>query len=111
MFSDNTERDVETQESKCQGSCLDLLPLCAAACCCEWVIGLSVEEYNSGLYKAEESSLSREKPYQLKKGIDGACIYLDDDSRCRIYENRPKVCRDYICQGEGLNSVFPWQTL
>ena len=97
-----------------------LLPLCAAACCREWNVILSTEEYKTGLYEAEQRCLLTEKTcekdvttcidmtYQLKKRADGACIHLDDDSRCSIYENRPKVCRDFTCKGGWrLASVFP----
>jgi Fe-S-cluster containining protein len=32
----------------------------------------------------------------LKKGDDGLCVLLDRESmKCTIYENRPKVCKDY----------------
>jgi len=32
----------------------------------------------------------------LKKGKDGLCVLLDRDSmKCKIYEDRPKVCKDY----------------
>ncbi len=46
--------------------------------------------------------------YQLKKGSDGACIHLDENSRCHIYGNRPQVCRDFTCAaGWRLGSAFP----
>jgi len=33
----------------------------------------------------------------LKKGKDGLCILLDRQTmKCKIYEDRPKVCKDYI---------------
>jgi Fe-S-cluster containining protein len=32
----------------------------------------------------------------LKKEDDGLCVLLDRESmKCTIYENRPKVCKDY----------------
>ena len=31
----------------------------------------------------------------LKKPLGVRCQYLADDNRCRIYERRPQVCRDY----------------
>jgi len=31
----------------------------------------------------------------LKKRKDGNCILLDENLECSIYENRPKVCREY----------------
>ena len=33
---------------------------------------------------------------EIKKGIDGLCVLLDRSTMlCSIYENRPKVCREY----------------
>ncbi len=26
------------------------------------------------------------------------CQKLGEDGRCTIYENRPKICRDYVCK-------------
>jgi Fe-S-cluster containining protein len=38
----------------------------------------------------------------LEKGLGERCRNLDDSNRCRIYEDRPAVCRGYtpddICQ-------------
>ena len=32
----------------------------------------------------------------LKKGKDGLCVLLDRETmKCKIYEDRPKVCKDY----------------
>ncbi len=36
--------------------------------------------------------LERVLPYR-----DGRCIFLDDDDRCRIYEDRPTNCRRFEC--------------
>jgi Fe-S-cluster containining protein len=27
----------------------------------------------------------------------GACVYLDDETGCTIYERRPKACRAFAC--------------
>jgi len=32
---------------------------------------------------------------------DGLCIHLDREThRCKIWENRPRVCREYHCNGD-----------
>lgn len=120
MDSDRIELDGEERKLVLKGSCLELIPLCSAACCREWGIKLSFEEYISGLYAAEQTCLltyktCNEKPmtcinqiYQLRKNADGACFHLDEDNKCSIYQNRPQVCRDFTCQGGWrLASVFP----
>jgi Fe-S-cluster containining protein len=37
----------------------------------------------------------KEQWYLLVKTV---CKYLSDDNRCRIYLNRPKICRDYTTE-------------
>jgi Fe-S-cluster containining protein len=116
MNSNCIESEAENG-GECRLDCAAMLPLCAAACCREWGINLTVEEYGSGQYDAKETLLPLEgtggyQTFELNKGVDGACIYLDDDSQCRIYDRRPRVCRAYTCQGEQDSaSVFPWQNL
>lgn len=33
----------------------------------------------------------------LRQRPDGACIYLDDQTGCTIYERRPAMCRMFDC--------------
>jgi len=113
--------DGKKQKLVFQGDCLDVLSVCAAMCCrVKWRISLSLKEYESGLYQAEQSCLLTEKAcpkpsarcnsrsYQLKKDASGTCPHLNDSNLCAIYENRPKVCKDFSCRGGWrLSSVFP----
>jgi Fe-S-cluster containining protein len=119
--SNFVELDGKNRKLVMLGSCLELLPLCAAACCREWREGISFEEYRSGLYQAEQMCALTDKAcdlpvavcvhrtYQLKKNADNACFHLDElNHQYQIYENRPKTCRDFSCQGGWrLASVFP----
>jgi hypothetical protein len=120
MHSDRVELDGKKRKLLLQGSCLELRALCAAACCREWRVDLSLDEYQSGLYQAEPMCVLNDKvcdkpvaaciqrTFQLKRTADGACVHLDEASQCSIYENRPKVCRNFSCQGGWrLASVFP----
>jgi uncharacterized protein len=62
---------------------------CRAGCagCC--VDGLTVFEIEAARVKARHATLLREgTPH-----AEGACAFLDDEGRCRIYEERPYVCR------------------
>ena len=113
--------DGKKQKLGFQGDCLDVLSVCEAMCCrVKWKISLSLKEYESGLYQAEQICRLTEKAchkpavkcnsrsYQLKKNASGTCPHLNDDNLCAIYENRPKVCKDFSCRGGWqLTSVFP----
>lgn len=33
-----------------------------------------------------------------KVGLPHRCAKLGEDGLCTIYENRPKICRDYVCK-------------
>ena len=100
------------------GECETMRPVCRALCCREWDVGISAEEHASGRYDAEVICVLTEKAcptpalpcidrrYRLGRRDDRSCVYLEDD-RCRIYDERPRVCRDFSCQsGWRLASVF-----
>jgi Fe-S-cluster containining protein len=36
----------------------------------------------------------------IKQGPFGVCPFLNKNTQCSIYENRPKVCIDYDCEGD-----------
>lgn len=121
MVSNPIEVDGKRRRIVFRGNCLDLLRICEATCCRnDWKVNLSPAEHDSDLYASQPTCALTEKTcdkdaaaclyrgYQLKKDPAGACIHLDANSRCGIYENRPKVCRDFSCQGGWrLSSVFP----
>ena len=100
------------------GECETMRPVCRALCCREWDVGISAEEHASGRYEAEVICVLTEKAcptpslpcvdrrYRLGRRDDRSCVYLEND-RCRIYGERPRVCRDFSCQsGWRLASVF-----
>ncbi len=42
----------------------------------------------------------------VEKDPSGYCIHLDrETSRCRIWDQRPKVCRDYDCNSDILLQI------
>lgn len=101
------------------GNCLELHAVCQAMCCREWVVGIAAEEYAAGQYDAEVICVLTDKAchaatqpclnrrYQLNKRVDKSCVYLEDNRR-RIYAERPRVCREFLCQGGWwLASVLP----
>jgi Fe-S-cluster containining protein len=119
MITDCIEFSGKKRKLLLRGNCLDILSTCEAACCREWIVGLSHEEYETGLYEAEQLCIFTKKEcdnktiacnnrtYQLKKSADGACVHLNDSNKCSIYEKRPKVCSSFTCKGGWrLTTVF-----
>lgn len=88
------------------GTCAEMLDICQAACCREWIVPLSEEEFAGGRYQAKAvcklsnkecralQKSCRYRDYHLDKKPDKSCIYLEND-RCTIYEIRPQICRDF----------------
>jgi len=96
-----------------------------SVCCSAFVIQITPEEYESGLYGDSavaltskdaanvQGKLSRfmtlgfphmsqvtDRVYFLEGTIGVPCPLLGDDNRCSIYEDRPIVCRTYSCMDD-----------
>jgi Fe-S-cluster containining protein len=41
-------------------------------------------------------------------GVDWTCPLLSQDKRCRIYENRPSICRSFCCHKESADYSGLW---
>lgn len=119
MDDERVEMDGVHRKVVFHGDCEEMRPVCRALCCRDWDVGLSAEEHGSGRYEADVVCVLTEKVcptptlpcidrrHRLGRRDDGSCVYLDDD-RCRIYAERPRVCREFSCQGGWrLASVFP----
>jgi uncharacterized protein len=62
---------------------------CRKGCCGCCIDGLTV-------FEVEAEGIRRHHPELLAEGVphpEGACAFLDDVGACRIYEQRPYVCR------------------
>jgi hypothetical protein len=63
--------------------------------CCRLLVRLDPEERVPNRYGLPP------KGFVDKNPEDGLCIHLDrDNQRCRIWENRPRICREYHCNGD-----------
>lgn len=62
---------------------------CAAGCCDCCVDDLTVFEVEALRIEAHCADLL----YQGEPHPPGACVFLSEDGKCRIYEHRPYVCR------------------
>ena len=85
---DAPEADVEVD-------CAARLHICKAACC-RLDFALSVEEVETGKVKWDLG-----RPYFIRRERNGCCSHLEPGSLgCRIYRDRPAVCRGYSCAND-----------
>lgn len=83
---------ADDSESTTLINCEEGRRLGCANFCCRLIVRLSEEE--AGRFDGART---------LEKGEDGLCIYLDrDTSLCKIWEQRPMVCREYTCNDDEL---------
>jgi len=95
-------------EPPCQG--------CTGACCKQqgpeynYSVMLTPEDGDkfddvAWWYDHPDGFYVRGLPYE-----DGKCVYLGDDNRCTIYEERPQICRRFNClvgyRPEGLSEFL-----
>ena len=70
---------------------------CKAACCKRTnpltIFDVKKISQRKGLNWKEFADFDEEKARLFLKQDNGACIFLDDDSRCTIYAYKPMVCR------------------
>lgn len=93
-----------------KGTCDECLPYCGALCCKMYdSVNLTGEEVMSGRYQMDVEGTMHvyANAFKLKKKkVTGelyhVCIYLGDDNRCTIYDERPRACRIFECQNRPL---------
>lgn len=112
MTQSKLSLDPENHTVRFTGTCPEVLDTCQALCCRHWDIALTEEESATGLYDTEKicrldharcTKPKQDHPciqrgYRIKKKADGACLYLDQQNRCRIYAFRPILCRNFSCE-------------
>jgi len=68
--------------------------------CCRLLVRLTEEERARGVPGVEPAMGC------VPKDADGYCIHFDRKMRrCGIWDQRPRVCRDYNCNNDGLLQV------
>lgn len=66
--------------------------------CCHLIVELAEHERVPG----NATEINDDNERVIRRRDDCSCVYLDPTTRrCRIYENRPQVCRDFN-RGSGL---------
>ena len=71
--------------------CSARLHICKAICC-RLHFPLSIEEIESGPLRWDLG-----RPYLNRHNAAGYCHQIDDSLGCQIYDERPRVCREYSC--------------
>jgi Fe-S-cluster containining protein len=98
MFSNVADNRMMSVESARVMSCL--CEKCAALCCRYFALPLdnpeTVEDYdNIRWYLMHENVVVFIEKKQWYIGIMSRCKHLQNDNRCGIYNQRPRVCRSY----------------
>lgn len=96
---------------------------CQAVCCVAFLVNISKEEYDSGLYgdyavtitEKDKENLGKgvlvrlatmnaptihyveEDKYFIEGSINTPCPFLTKSNKCSIYDKRPVTCRVYSC--------------
>lgn len=75
--------------------CISLHEICKARCC-KLTFPLSFQDVDERIVQWDYAV-----PYQVKKREDGFCVHHDRETcRCRVYANRPAICRTYDCRND-----------
>ncbi|ACK69224.1 protein of unknown function UPF0153 [Gloeothece citriformis PCC 7424] len=84
--------DREQDDEFIPVNCQERLPICQAVCC-KLDFALSPQEVESGQIKWDLG-----RPYFIRQEKEGYCTHNDPETKgCKIYENRPSVCKKYSC--------------
>ena len=76
-------------------NCAERLSICKAVCC-SLDFALSAPEVEAGRVKWDLG-----RPYFIRQEADGRCCHLDPlHGGCGVYADRPRVCRQYSCEGD-----------
>ena len=89
------EKDDSRQADFVPVNCSERLHICKAVCC-RLHFALTVQEVESGKIKWDLG-----QPYFIRHDSRGCCTHLECSSgTCRIYADRPGVCKSYSCAGD-----------
>lgn len=90
-----SEDPVEDFKAPVQVDCESRLHICHAVCC-KLDFALSIPEVESGKVKWDLG-----RPYFIRHDSHNACVHLNSGAGgCRIYNDRPGVCRGYSCAND-----------
>lgn len=86
--------DKYSYQADFQIDCTQRIHLCKGSCCRLW-FALSKQDMDEGIVRWDYSN-----PYNIAHNESGYCVHNDCENKynCKIYENRPFVCRSYDCR-------------
>ncbi len=91
-LEESPEEAARTIKVDCQAR----LHICHAVCC-KLDFALTISEIESGTVKWDLG-----RPYHIRHEQNGYCAHFQSNTEgCRIYANRPGVCRHYSCARDG----------
>ena len=76
-------------------NCPKFYNVCKAACCGPVPINGAFFHANSALTQRPLKEIINFGVDLLPVTHDGSCVFLTDDLKCRIYEQRPDVCKKF----------------
>lgn len=81
-------------------SCIDNLKICKGECCRYFVFNCELDEEMREYYNMHENV----KAVGNQIFILNKCKNLGPDNKCKIYDKRPKICREgYTHTSEGID--------
>ena len=90
-------RKLKQQHSRSGSKAADVPCGDCNACCHEMSVFLEPDEVER--YRCvEETDDAGTRRYRLERNDDDSCVYLDDQGACSIYDERPRLCRNFDCR-------------
>lgn len=71
----------------------------------------NIKKTNRKLLRGVELIPSGNSAFTLRKRSNEQCVFLDENKRCKIYDIRPQICRDFgdkpycLCAYNGLSEI------
>lgn len=92
---EESTESTESTEFSVKVDCAARMNICRAVCC-KLDFALSKSEVESGKVKWDLG-----RPYFIRHAPNGYCVHNDcQTGGCKIYSDRPAVCRGYSCAGD-----------
>jgi len=76
---------------------------CVGECCKQqwtghrWPFAVEIQEDERALFPEAYLIFHQGEDYLALPYVAGKCIHLSDENRCKIYDKRPRLCREFNC--------------
>lgn len=85
-------------------SCEDALPYCKAMCCrMRMAYNVEITEEEAARLKGMDAEKDgrKLKVLPVKDTVNWDCLYLTDESKCSVQNEKPSHCRNWHCSPKG----------